>query len=137
MRVFGLSKRTSTPTFTSIIPLSRVYLKSRKYRLFLQTQPDFALKPLHLLVATNFFPKNSRSVSTSVLRVYSGFYYTVRHKDAVQDARRRNSTARDHTSVAALNHSPVLNALAAAVRSMAPGMGISGICLAACHTAAA
>ena len=45
--------------------------------------------------------------------------------------------ARDHTSVAALNHSPVLNALAAAVRSMAPGMGISGICLAACHTAAA
>ena len=51
----------------------------------------------------------------------------MRHKDAVQDARRRNSTTRDHTSVAALNHSPVLNALATAVRSMAPGMGISGI----------
>ncbi|MGB5003107.1 MAG: hypothetical protein WBO61_09785, partial [Gemmiger qucibialis] len=40
MRVFGLSKRTSIPTFTSITPLSRVYLKSRKYRLFLQTQVD-------------------------------------------------------------------------------------------------
>ena len=46
MRVFGLSKRTSTPTFTSILPLSRMYLKRRKYRLFLQTQPDFALTSL-------------------------------------------------------------------------------------------
>ena len=43
--------------FSRILP--RVYLKSRKYRLFLQAQPDYALKILGILLAFAKYPSFS------------------------------------------------------------------------------